>query len=324
MLKPIKTVIIGIVLCLIWAMGCADHGHQAKITVGIVQTASHPALDQAREGFMKTLRDEMGDDVAFIVQNGEGSVSQIRTIVQRFHADRSIDAIYTIGTPATQAAVAMEKEKPVFFAAVTDPTRIGLSEDNQNVTGTLDTIDVPGEIDLLVGLVPQAKTVALMFNPAEVNAIRMKEEMRQELMARHLQVIEVAISQETEARVAATRAVQVADALLAPIDTLIAMTAPCIADIAIKAGKPFFVSDSLLVEKGALAAHGVDYFSAGRETATQALEVLLHGKKIQELPIHAATQSPPLVNPDVLHKLGLSIPKELLGKLSPTPPGGTS
>ena len=40
---------------------------KAAYTVGILQTASHPALDASRDGFIEELKNRLGDAVEFVV-----------------------------------------------------------------------------------------------------------------------------------------------------------------------------------------------------------------------------------------------------------------
>src|SRR5436190_7684961 len=105
-------------------------------TIGILQTASHPALDAARQGFIDEIQSQVNDKVNFVINNGQGSISTIHTIAQQFHAKQDIDGIFAIATPAVQAMVSIEKEKPICIAAVSVTPALFLSE--KNVCGVSD------------------------------------------------------------------------------------------------------------------------------------------------------------------------------------------
>src|SRR5690242_20351632 len=84
----------------------------STLLIGILQTASHPALDATRQGFVDSIKNTI-KNVEFIIYNGEGSISQLHTMAHSFHINKNIDAIFAIATPAAQAIVHTEKEKPI-------------------------------------------------------------------------------------------------------------------------------------------------------------------------------------------------------------------
>ena len=59
----------------------------ALYSIGILQTASHPALDAARDGFMAELNQLLPQQVDYIINNAQGSIPQAHTIAQQFHAN---------------------------------------------------------------------------------------------------------------------------------------------------------------------------------------------------------------------------------------------
>jgi putative ABC transport system substrate-binding protein len=112
--------------------------------IGISQLVEHPALDQARQGFI----DEMGKlgvkiDVAY--SNAQGDTANTQMIAEKFVKDK-VDLIYSIATLSTQSAKkATEKTNiPVLFSSVTDPvySQIVTSIDKiENVTGVTDKVE---------------------------------------------------------------------------------------------------------------------------------------------------------------------------------------
>lgn len=280
-------------------------------TIGILQTASHPALDAARDGFIEELSEQLNNDVTFITYNAEGSVSQAYTIAQRFHANKDINAFFTIATPATQAMSSVEKERPIIIAAVTDPNAMGLIYPETNVCGTNDMIDVEKEIEMLIALVPQAKTVGLLYTLGEPNSEVLVELMKQELEARGLIAVDFAIANESDVQAVVESACRKVDVLLAPTDNIVASTIGFIVALTLKCKKPLIVSDNMLVTFGALAARGVDYKENGKQAAHVAVRVLKEGKKPFELPIEQVTADQIFINSNTSQALGISVPDAL-------------
>lgn len=278
------------------------------ITIGILQTASHPALDAAREGFVKTLPHLLQKDVNFVIRNAQGDITTAHSIAQQFHNDKNIEGVFAIATPAVQAITSVETEKPIFIATVTDPHSLGIIHPTTNVCGSSDMINVTELIEAMHTLLPHVKTVAIIYNPAESNAALLTSQMKQELQQRGITPIEAGISSQADMPPAIASALNKADALLAPTDNTIATAISYIATQALKAGKPLIVSDNLLVKQGALMSRGVDYFSNGSDAAHCAAEVLSQHKKPYELPIKTSASSTIVVNKEVATQLAIEIP----------------
>lgn len=312
-----KSIVIAIVIVIIsfflFFKTSKNRSTKTVYTIGILQTASHPALDAVQDGFTEELKALTQDTVDFVVYNAEGSISQAYTIAQRFHANKDIDGFFTIATPATQAMSAVEKERPIVIAAVTDPAAMGLVYPETNVCGTNDMIDVKGEIDLLIQLLPQAKTVGLLYTLGESNSVVLVELMRKELEIRGLVAVDFAITNESDVQAVVESACRRVDVLLAPTDNIVASTIDFIVALTMKCNKPLIVSDNMLVKFGALAARGVDYKQNGKQAAHIAMRLLQGDKKPSELSIKQAISDQIFVNKHTLEALGLTVP-DLLKK----------
>ncbi len=312
--KVITIALVGSIIggCLFLTKIMRQSKGKTRFTIGIVQTASHPALDEARAGFVETLQKQLNNDVAFIIRNAEGNITNIHTIAQHFHNRQDIDGIFAIATPAVQAMALVEKERPIFIAAVTDPHALGIIHPKTNVCGTTDMIDVAKEIDALHLFLPNIKTIALIFNSAEINATTLVKQMVVALKNKGITPLEIAITSETDIPGAIATALRKADALLAPTDNMIASAISFIAKEAHKARKPLIVSDNLLVKHGALMARGVDYRKSGQQVAHIALQIIVHGKKPHEIPLASADNRQIFINKGLLKDFNLTIPQALM------------
>ena len=71
--------------------GCSNgsssaQGTEEKLTIGILQLAEHPALDDARKGFEDGLK-ELGVEADVLVQNAQGDIPNTVSISQKFVKD---------------------------------------------------------------------------------------------------------------------------------------------------------------------------------------------------------------------------------------------
>ncbi len=282
------------------------------MTIGILQTATHPALDQAREGFIEELSRLASGKVRFVIQNAEGSLAQAQSIAENFHAHRKIDAIYAIATPAVQAAARVEKQKPIFIAAVSDPESLGVIFPGSNVCGTTDRIDTEAQADLILKLVPTVQTVAIIYNPRENNSQVMVEQMKKSLEKRELQYTILGVNSESEIAPTIAMAARKGDVILVPADNLLVGAMPLVAREALQRKRPLIASDIPSVTKGALIAQGADYAELGKATAAIAHRVLFEGSSPEEMGVVHPACSKILINKDVLEKLQIPVSKDLL------------
>lgn len=278
----------------------------SSIKIGILQTASHPALDAAREGFVDKLK-KKNSAITCVAYNAEGSIVNAHAIAERLHADDSITAIYAIATPALQAIAAVEKQKPIFIAAVTDPHALDIITKNTNICGTTDMVDIPGTIQAITTLLPHVATIALIYNPAETNSVAQVDIMEKELHKQSIKATRVSITTEMEIPHAIASALAKADALLTPTDNLIASAMPLVTHLANSAHKPLIACHNDAVKQGALMARGVDYYESGKETGTIALAILQGGKKPYNIPIRPTTSDTVVVNKQLSDELGITI-----------------
>ncbi len=280
---------------------------QTRYTIGILQTASHPALDAVHEGFTTELVSLLGTDVSFITQNAQGSITQAQTAAAHLHADGKYSAFFTIATPALQALAAVEKDRPVIFAAVTDPEPLGVMNPTTNITGVTDMIDVPHFIETITKLLPLTKTVGIVYSTGELNSTEMVQKFKNELTTHQLQALEFGISHESESAAVLQKACRTADVIITPTDNMIASAISTIAAQAVAGKKPLIVSDSMLINKGPFAAQGVDYKKSGQQAARIAHKLLTQDLKPHQIPVESAHSTEVFVNTTTLETFGITL-----------------
>lgn len=128
-----------------------------------------------------------GEKIVIDLQNAQGDQSNLSTISDRFNSN-NMDLVLAIATPATQAIAGKTTDIPILGTAVTDYVSARLVDSNEapggNVTGTTDMNPIEEQIDLLVQLVPEAKTVGLLYTSSEDNSILQAELAKKAIEAR--------------------------------------------------------------------------------------------------------------------------------------------
>ena len=281
----------------------------AKFKIGVLQLVQHPALDKANEGFVKAL-DDAGLSYEIDQQNASGDQSACQTIASGLVANQN-DLILAIATPAAQAVAGQTSDIPILVTAVTDPEDAGLVEDNKkpgtNVSGTSDLTPVKEQIALLRRVLPEAKTVGVMYSSAESNSVLQAALAREACEANGLTYLDVTVSNSNEISDVVNSLVGKVDAIYCPTDNMIAAGMATVSMVANENRIPVICGEEGMVDAGGLATYGIDYYQLGYMTGKQAVEILRDGKNVSEMPIGYLDQEKCAlkVNEETAKSLGL-------------------
>ncbi len=279
--------------------------------IGILQLTQHAALDNANAGFIAAL-DDSGISYTVDQQNASGDQPTCQTIADKLVNDGN-DLIYAIATPAAQAVAGMTKDIPIVLSAVTDPAESGLVADNNapggNVTGTSDLTPVAEQIDLLKQLIPDAKTVGILYCSAESNSAIQAEMAREACEENGLEAIDFTVSSTNEIQTVVESMVGKVDAIYAPTDNTIANGMATVAMIANDNGLPTICGESGMVDAGGLATYGIDYYQLGYMAGEMAVDILVNGTSPADIPIGylSADKCELAVNEETAAKLGIDV-----------------
>mgnify|MGYP001023977008 CR=1 FL=1 len=287
------------------------------IKIGILQLVEHPALDAAYQGFVDALTEAGytdGVNIEIDYQNAQADQSNLMTISERFVKNK-VDLILAIATPAAQAVASATTDIPILFTAVTDPVTARLVESNEvpglNVTGTTDAGPIDKQIALLLEMFPEFKKLGIIYNSSEINS-EVQAKQAEELAA------ELGISVEFGTITSVNDIEQVAismagkiDGFYAPTDNTIASAMPNLVKVAEEKKLPIIGSEPGMVEGGALATVGIDYYKLGFQTGKMA-ERILKGESIPaEMAVEALTDVDVVLNQDTAKAIGFEFPQSV-------------
>lgn len=318
--KNFKIVVL-IILLVVSLVGCksVDTSKDDKIEIGITQITEHPALDLAREGFIKALKDngfEDGNNIEIDFQSAQGDIPTSQTIAQNF-VSQNKDIIFAISTPSAQSAFNSTKEIPILITAVTDPVEAGIvksiEKTQTNVTGTSDITPVSKQFELIKMLVPNAKKVGVIYNTSEINSKIQVDMAKEEAKKVGFDIEEVGVSSVNEVAQAMDKLIQSVDVVYTPADNIVASSMSLIANKCNEKNIPIIGAEESHVKLGALATEGIDYKQLGYETGLMAVEVL-NGKKPQDMSIEHIKKTTLVINEEVAEKLNIQIPNDLKSK----------
>ena len=293
------------------------------VKVGILQYAQHPALDKANEGFVQALADQGfvdGDNIKIDFQNAQGNQATTETIADKLVNDGNA-LIYAIATPAAQAVAQKTQDIPVVVSAVTNPENAGLVDSNEapggNITGVSDLTPVAEQIALMQELLPNAKTVAIMYTNSEDNSRFQADLAKVAVEAAGLEWIEATVSDISQIQQVTESLVGKVDVIYIPTDNLMAEGIATITMVATNHGIPCIVGEPSMVMGGGLATDGIDYYNVGYLAGLQAAKILRGEATPATMPIEYLGKEDReiVINKEVVEALGIIVPDSLLDKV---------
>ena len=322
--SKVKALAAGLMLTLaLGVMGCGGDKKEApkkaeKVNVGIVQLVEHAALDAANKGFVEGLASKgykEGQNIAYDRQNAQADQSNLQNIAHRF-VNNKVNLICAIATPAAQTVANVTSDIPIVATAVTDYKAAKLVKDNAkpgtNVTGTTDMNPVEQQLDLLLKLVPNAKSVGTIYCSSEVNSQLQIEILKKAAAAKGVTVKEATVSNVNDIQQAARSLVGKVQAIYVPTDNVLASAMPTLVSVTEEAKLPVICGVGGMVKAGGVATLGVDYYKLGFQAGEMAADILSGKSKPADMAIQAQKEFKAMVNVKEAEKIGLKVPEDVL------------
>ena len=313
-----KKILLGFLMLMV-LVGCGQQNDvNKKFKIGVLQWASHPALDDAHKGLVDGL-DALGvlDDFEIDLKIADDDASNANMMVSQFVND-GVDLIYAIATPAAQSALSQTEgtEIPIIFNAVTDAVSAGLVESNENPGGRVSGVSDMAPIDIQLGLIkefiPEVKSVGVLYNTSEDNSIH-QIALIESLISNHGMTLNVqGIAAPGDIALAAEHLVSSSDALYIITDNTVAAATAQVVSIANEVKVPVFMAESGQFDQGILATDSISYHGLGVQASKMVYAILIEGKSPSEIPVEISTSTELLVSEKVAHQLGIEIPDSIL------------
>lgn len=322
--SKIKALAAGLMLTLaLGVLGCGGDKKEApkkaeKVNVGIVQLVEHAALDAANKGFVEGLASKgykEGQNIAYDRQNAQADQSNLQNIAHRF-VNNKVNLICAIATPAAQTVANVTSDIPIVATAVTDYKAAKLVKDNAkpgtNVTGTTDMNPVEQQLDLLLKLVPNAKSVGTIYCSSEVNSQLQVDILKKAATAKGVTVKEATVSNVNDIQQAARSLLGKVQAIYVPTDNVLASAMPTLVSVTEEAKLPVICGEGGMVKAGGVATLGVDYYKLGFQAGEMAADILGGKSKPADMAIQAQKEFKAMVNMKEAEKIGLKVPEDVL------------
>ena len=293
----------------------ADNNSDVK-HVGVLQVVQHPSLDKAYKGFKKGLKEEgyvEGKNLKIDYQNAQNNQDNLKSMSEKLVNEKS-DLMLGIATPAAQSLANTSQDIPIVVTAVTDLKAAKLvksdAKPGKNVTGTTDMVSIERQIKLLLSIVPQAKTIGIMYNAGESNSKIQADLATAALKKAGVKVlIKTANSTNDVQQVTETLASKV-DGIFVPTDNTFDSAADVVGKVVKEKKVPLVASSVDQVKTGGLASIGIDYELLGEQTGKMAAKILAGKAKPADMPVEKAHDMKLVVNKKMAKALGID-PKSI-------------
>ena len=290
--------------------------------IGMTQIVSHPTLDTARQAIIDGLKSEgfeEGKNIEIDFQNAEGDMALATSIGQKFANDKK-DLVISITTPVSQAMAKTNPDRPIVFCLVTDPVGAGLLKNPEapeaNITGVTDFYKIENHLNLIKELLPEAKTIGLLYNAGEANSVALVEkEQKPKAEAMGYKTVSATAASSAEVAAAAQSLVGRVDVISITTDNTIVSGLEAVLKIAADNKIPVVVCDVDSVQRGAVAAYGMNNVSMGNQAGVMAAKIL-NGTPISQIPMATATDYELQINQSAAKAMGVTVPEALLAKAS--------
>lgn len=292
---------LSIVVCLLHA------GSASGAKVAVITSADVEAYKDALRGFKRVLRHQIVAEYDM-----EGNLETGKQMLADIQSKIKPDLILAIGPWASQLTAAQATTIPVVYAMVLNPSSL-LPAGVKNVTGASMNVPVENTIRLFKQLGPQIRRVGVLFNRAKTGYL-VKRAM-QVAKEQGLEIVDKEIRSPKEA-------IQALDALQDEIHALwilpdeFVLTPEVVQYMVLFSYRkkiPLIGLSERQAQMGALLSLS---FGSSEDIGRQAGELansILEGQPPDRLPFTMARQVKLTVNLKAAEKLGIEIPKSLLG-----------
>ncbi len=321
-MKKMIALLLSGAICSVMFAACSDsysknpsEGNKDKTyQIGVVQQVQHDALDAATKGFQDALKEKLGDKVTITVQNAAGDTPTCSTIANQFVAD-GVDLIMANGTAAMQAASAATADIPIVATSITDyATGLEISnwtgKTGMNITGTSDLAPLDQQAAMIKELVPDAKTVGILYCSAEANSKYQSDVISASLKSLGIATKEYTFADSNDIAAVATTACSEVDAIFVPTDNTAASNTGIIDSVAAPAKIPVIAGEEGICKGCGIATLSIDYYSIGYNAGLMAYDILVNGADPADMEVGFASDLTKKYVESRCSNLGIQVPSD--------------
>jgi putative tryptophan/tyrosine transport system substrate-binding protein len=291
--------------------------------IGLLDPRSPDATPDRMRGFREGLRDSgfvEGENVAIDYRFADGQFERLPELAAQL-VRRQVAVIAVTNTASALAVKAATATIPIVFAVPEDPVGLGLVASVARPGGNATGINffsqevVPKRLELLLELVPDAKRVAVLVNPAAAATTETTlREVAGAARSRRLQiqVFNASTSREINAAFASFVRERL-DALYVGGDAFFQVRRAQLVNLASRHAMPATYGGREFALAGGLMSYGTNLADAYRQVGLYAGRILKGGTPA-DLPVVQATKFELVINAETARMLGLEVSPMMLAR----------
>ncbi|MDR1375562.1 MAG: ABC transporter substrate-binding protein [Holosporaceae bacterium] len=283
-----KVLSIAVTAAAVLLGGCNDEKQETYL-VAIVNYGQIPPLLTTVDGIKKELTESgytENKNIRYEVADIAFDHTLIPQTVMNLKS-HSPKVMVVISTPIAQFAKGKIHNIPLVYAAITDPVDAKLvnsaKESVNNITGSSDMQSLSALLKFVQSILPQAKTIGMLYATSDCNDVALLKMMRREADAVGMSLLAIPVDQIRDIPVRIQELNGKVDLIYVGASGLQSALA-VISGEAAKMNIPVFNIEEQSVRDGlALASFGVNYESVGRNAGKLVVK-LLKGSTVKDLP----------------------------------------
>ena len=303
------------------ALPLTARAQQATPVIGFLHSGTSQQNANRLEGFRKGLAENgflEGNNLTIEYRWADGQADRLPELASDL-VRRQVSVIVAVSSqPATLAAKAATSTIPIVFTWPGDPIAAGLVSSlnrpggNATGIGTLNDELAAKRFGLFREIVPQAKPISVLFNPADPSAEAMSKELQAhaEKLGVQLQLLHAGNDNDIDAAFASA-ASKPGGAVLVNADPYFFIRRAQITALAAHHAIPAIYYDREFAVSGGLMTYGTNLPTMWGQAGNYVARIL-KGEKPGDLPVAQPTRFEMVVNLKTAKMLGLAIPDRVL------------
>ena len=218
-------------------------------------------------------------------------------LVQHEALDAATQEIPILGTSITEYGVALDIQD--FNGTV-----------GGNISGTADLAPLDQQAAMFAELLPEAKTVGILYCSAEPNSVYQADTVKAALEAQGITVNIYTFADSNDVATVTASACAENDALYVPTDNTAASCAEAINNVAEPAGVPIIAGEEGICRGCGIATLSISYYDIGYTTGQMAAKILRGEADISTMPIEYYPNPVKKYNPTLCEALSITVPED--------------
>ncbi|MEO5571810.1 MAG: ABC transporter substrate-binding protein [Bacteroidia bacterium] len=281
--------------------------------IGFLDFVEDPTLAKAKQGFFDALEkngySEKDSTIQIIYNNAQGDIPTLGQACDLL-ISKNVDLIATNTTLSTITAVQRTKTIPVCMMVAPRPDLAHLTDslgnNPSNLFGVYETLDyIDTAITIIKTLKPSAKKIGTVYNQSEPQSRDAFNKLDSKCKDLGLTLVSLPVNNSSETQLVTQSLLSKGiDVFFALPDNVIFASFETIAKSCNDKNIPIFTSEAGLVDRGAVASFGADFYSWGYQAGEQAAE-FLKTKSLKNLKPEIVNVRRRIYKPEVAKKFNI-------------------